>query len=159
MTTMRIATGLVGLLLSALGAACQLSAEEQPCLDIPDGGCPGVDQTNCLDVTCAAIYTCQPNGSWILALPCPVREAGVDSSVDAPAPKEASAVRDAAIDVQGAFGGPGCVDLEQPDCPLGEALACGPDCCGCGDLFVCQDGVWNLWGECVDGGVQPQDGG
>ena len=38
----------------------------------------------------------------------------------------------------GAFGGPGCADLEPPDCPLGLALSCNA-CCGCEDLFVCID--------------------
>jgi hypothetical protein len=143
--------------LSLGSAACQLSSEEEPCLNIPDGGCPGVDPTNCLDVTCAAIYTCQPNGTWVEAVACPAREAGVDATADA---SDATllmegAPRDASVDVPGAFGGPGCTDLEDPDCPLGMALGCGPGCCGCSDLYVCQDGGWLLWGECIDGGAEP----
>lgn len=63
-------------------------------------------------------------------------------------------VRDASIDVEGAFGGPGCVDLQMPDCPLGVALTCPSGCCGCEDLFVCKNGGWDLWGSCgVDGAV------
>ncbi len=141
--------------LSLSTVACQLSSEEEPCLNIPDGGCPGVDPTNCLDVTCAAIYTCQPNGTWVEAVVCPAREAGVDATADVTPPVETGAPRDASIDVPGAFGGPGCTDLEDPDCPLGMALACGPGCCGCSDLYVCQDGGWLLWGECLDGGAEP----
>jgi hypothetical protein len=146
------------LALLLVAPACQLSPEAEPCLDIPDGGCPGVDDTNCLDVTCAAIYTCEPDGTWIEAFVCPPREAGVDAS-DAHAPSEAGPARDATVDVTGAYGGPGCEDLEDPDCSLGEALACGITCCGCQDIFVCQNGGWQLWGECSDAGATPQDGG
>jgi len=28
-----------------------------------------------------------------------------------------------------------------------------PDCCGCVDLWVCDNGGWNIWAECVDGGI------
>ena len=65
---------------------------------------------------------------------------------------------DVSIDAPpGAYGGPGCVDLEQPDCSLGTALACGgtADCCGCQDLYVCSNGGWVPWGECTDAGITP----
>jgi hypothetical protein len=71
-------------------------------------------------------------------------------------PNDAS-VRDVSIDVEGAFGGPGCVDLQAPDCPLGLAISCPNGCCGCEDLFVCRNGGWNLWGQCVDGGITQSD--
>ena len=75
-----------------LTPACKLPAEAQPCLNIPDGGCPGIDTTNCLDVTCAAIYTCQPDGTWVEALVCPAREAGADAAADAVPPDRKSGV-------------------------------------------------------------------
>jgi hypothetical protein len=156
------ARALLGALSMAI-LACQDPIEAQTCVDIPDGGCPGVDNTNCLDITCGAIYTCEINGTWSEVLTCPVREAGPSEPTDTAPPSEAgSAPRDATVidvNVPGANGGPGCVDLEDPDCSLGEALACGPGCCGCGDIFVCQAGGWQLWGECIDGGVAPVDGG
>jgi hypothetical protein len=64
---------------------------------------------------------------------------------------------DASIDAPpGAFGGPGCPSLQTPDCALGLALACDIHCCGCEDLFVCEEGGWALWGYCGDAG--PTDG-
>jgi hypothetical protein len=125
------------------------------CRDIPAAGCPvdnGADA--CEDPTCAAVYTCQ-NGGWVLDHACPgyVPDAGADGG-DAGA--EAASGNDAAIDAPpGAYGGPGCTDLQPPDCSLGTAISCAgaADCCGCIDLFVCVDGGWDPWGSCVDGGI------
>lgn len=82
----------------------------------------------------------------------------MDASGDAAdgAPEnDARLSRDVEADVPGAFGGPGCEDLEMPDCALGTALACGADCCGCGDLYTCQGGNWIPWGACVNGQPVP----
>jgi hypothetical protein len=147
-----------GLLLTLLAAgwlhACSDTPPPPQCHDIPTAGCPednGADP--CTDVTCAAVYACQ-NGSWVLVKSCPnySPDAGptpVDASADA-SPFDATGI-DAP---PGAFGGPGCADLQSPDCSLGTALTCGAaqDCCGCVDLYVCNGGGWDLWGECVDGG-------
>jgi hypothetical protein len=142
--------------LTALAAACNESSPPAVCRDIPANGCPvdnGADA--CQDPTCAAVYWCQ-GGSWVLDHACP----GFSPDA-APHPVEASAdagAPDVTIDAPaGAYGGPGCGDLQAPDCSLGTALACGAasDCCGCQDLFVCDNGGWSLWGECVDGGVTP----
>jgi hypothetical protein len=135
----------------ALAPGCVTTQDQSPCNNIPDGGCPGIDTTNCVDPTCFSIYTCQPNDTWTLAAVCPPHEAGTEAE---PPPIDAAAgMRDVNVDVVGAFGGPGCVDLEFPDCTLGEAKVCGPGCCCCDDLFVCEDGGWIPWGECLDGAV------
>jgi hypothetical protein len=137
--------------------------EAAPCNDIPEGGCPapadsdgGVIENCKADPTCSALYACQPTGGWSLLVECPARprEAGV-ADARADARRDASELRDVAFDVpQGASGGQGCVDLEAPDCPLSLGLACPADsCCCCQDLYVCEDGGWNLWGYCADGGA------
>jgi len=142
--------------LAAAAPACSQPAPSASCHDIPAGGCPvdnGADA--CQDPTCAAVYWCQ-DGSWSLAHACPgyspdAAAPPVDASTDAGG-------ADVTIDAPpGAYGGPGCADLQSPDCALGTALSCGgtADCCGCLDLFVCDNGGWSLWGECVDGGVTP----
>lgn len=144
----------VALTLAIHSAGCQADIAERPCTGIPDGGCPGSDTSVCLDQTCMAIYTCQPDGTWTLAAPCPAHEGG---TLDATAMRDVAEPHDASTDVSGAFGGPGCQDLQAPDCPLGVGLACGADCCGCVDLYVCQDGGWDLWGACLDGQVSSGD--
>jgi hypothetical protein len=138
------------------------------CKNIPSGGCPGAGGTlNCEDPTCFGIYSCQQDGTWSFVAKCPAHEGGLDAessgdgSLDAMNQAEQHAeLRDANIDVPpGAAGGAGCmpplgVELESPDCPLEQALACAASsCCGCQDLYVCADGGWNLWGECADGGA------
>jgi hypothetical protein len=141
----------------ALLGGCKLSPEASPCNEIPDGGCPGIDNTNCVDPSCAAIYTCNPNETWSRAAVCPPQDAGAD----APRPMVLDAApkpRDAALDVPGALG-VGCADLEQPDCPVEEAVICATDCCGCQYLYVCLDAGWYPWGSCIDGGVVALDGG
>lgn len=131
-------------------------ATATPCKDIPDGGCPLSHGIACEDPSCAAVYACI-NGSWSFDHACPAREGGapVDAGVS-DAADASSSFRDVSIDAPpGAFGGPGCPDLQPPDCPLGVALECPQQsaCCGCDDLYVCQNGGWVAWGRCVDGGV------
>jgi hypothetical protein len=122
----------------------------QPCTNIPAGGCPLGHGVSCEDPACLAIYACRENDVWELRAPCPGRDAG--GPTDAFVPETSSSI-DASIDAPpGAFGGPGCGDLMEPDCALGIALACGPTCCGCEDLFVCENGGWELWGTCGDAG-------
>lgn len=135
------------------------------CLNIPTGGCPGGDTSNC-GPTCTSIYSCQANGSWSFVARCPVPEGGLDAAtadatLDAPSVPEASPMRDVSTDVPPADWGPTCgsgsnmaADLESPDCPLSQAALCAPSsCCGCEDIWVCLDGGWNVWGECTDGGA------
>jgi hypothetical protein len=59
----------------------------------------------------------------------------------------------------GANGGAGCEDLQDTDCSVGEALACGSSNCaelGCESLFYWVSGVWLFWGSCTDdGGLVP----
>jgi hypothetical protein len=139
--------------------ACGDDATPQPCGDIPEGGCPLSHGVACEDPACRAVYFCLPNDVWQLDQLCPPREAGSleDASfVDAGVPDHDAAPppSDASIDAPpGAFGGPGCDELQTPDCSVGLALACGAGCCGCEDLFVCNQGGWDLWGACRDGGV------
>ena len=124
----------------------------QPCTNIPAGGCPLSHGVACEDPACEAIYACREGNVWELRAPCPGRDAG--GPTDAFVPETSNAV-DANIDAPpGAFGGPGCGDLMEPDCALGIALACGATCCGCEDLFVCENGGWELWGTCGDAGPQ-----
>ncbi len=145
-------------------SACSDPTIDDYCMDIPKGGCPGEDGTNCEDTTCAAIYSHSSSCVWTFVQSCPNYKPPHDAG-----PPDGS--RDAAPDGQlrdahlrdagfvlppGAAGGPGCLDLESPDCPLDLALQCD-DCCGCQDLYVCVDGGWNEWGECGDGGGILQD--
>ena len=138
----------------AVVAACADGPVPQPCSDIPAGGCPLSRGVACEDPACEAVYLCRPGNVWELHERCSHDdEAGIrpDATVDAEAPPPAF---DASIDAPpGAFGGPGCESLQMPDCALGIALACGAGCCGCEDLFVCEDRGWTLWGACADGGV------
>jgi hypothetical protein len=133
----------------AIIVACDGGSLIASCHDIPDGGCPQQGGVECQDPTCAAAYTCQADGGWSFAYACPAQDSGPpDVAPDTP-------VLDAGYDIDappGAFGGPGCTDLEPPDCPLGEALICSAGCCGCIDLFVCDDGGWDPWGACTDAG-------
>jgi len=137
------------------GPACRSSPAATVCQDLQPPACPtDSDADVCIDVECASVYACD-NGSWTFVATCPnySAEAGVHPFEAGP---EAASEFDAPFDAPpGAFGGPGCVDLEEPDCSLGTALACAgtADCCGCTDLYVCASGGWELWGECVDGGI------
>jgi hypothetical protein len=140
---------------AVVGAACTAFEDESPvvaCTDIPEGGCPG-STANCQDPTCSAIYSCQLDGGWTLSGMCPARDAGPDTGIhDARA--DVNLRRDVDFDVPpGASGGPGCPDLQLSDCTLTEALLCpANECCCCEALFVCDDGGWNAWGQCLDGG-------
>jgi hypothetical protein len=143
-----------------------LSCSDTPpplaCKDLAPPACPSdSDADVCADLTCASVYECD-DGQWVFVQNCPNSspEAGVhpaDASTEG-APKTPDAEPDAPA---GAYGGPGCTDLELPDCSLGTALGCAstPDCCGCQDVYVCANGGWNLWGACTDGGVVAANGG
>lgn len=135
----------------AVAVACQDEVNDQTCSNVPPGGCPLSHGVACDDPSCQAAYACERGGVWRFDHACPPHDGGPDAERDAP-PDTGRPPRDAAaFDVPpGANGGPGCVDLEPPDCPLGVALSC-TDCCGCEDLFVCTNGSWNAWGACVDG--------
>ena len=123
----------------------------RPCTNIPEGGCPLSRGVACDDPACEAVYACRENDVWEFRSFCPGREGGGPTDAFAPEPDAASF--DADIDAPpGAFGGPGCGSLELPDCALGVALACGAGCCGCEDLFVCENGGWEFWGVCGDAG-------
>ncbi len=142
---------------TALSAACDDAEVPQPCSDIPPGGCPLSHGVACEDASCAAIYACRAGNVWELQQMCPGHDASASEPAEASAPdvgSDVSLAYDAAIDAPpGAFGGPGCGTMQDPDCALGLALACPSDCCGCEDLFVCNAGAWDLWGSCGDGGV------
>jgi hypothetical protein len=140
--------------LLALDVACDDTSTAAACVDIPANGCPDDDGADvCQDPTCSSAYSCQ-NGKWVFDRSCPPHDGGAS---DGGSFVPESATRDVGvIDAPpGAYGGPGCVDLQPPDCSLGTALSCGgqQDCCGCEDLFVCDNGGWDLWGTCVDGGA------
>jgi hypothetical protein len=145
-------------LVLVLVAACALAGASlaggcsqqpiMPCRDIPEGGCPVQGGTACQDPTCVAAYACEADGGWTLVRACPATDGGPpDAGADAPGPSDAGYDIDAP---PGAFGGPGCLDLQPPDCPLGTALVCPNACCGCTDLYVCDDGGWDPWGVCTD---------
>jgi len=128
--------------------ACD-SAISMPCTNIPDGGCPLSYGVACMDPACSATYACLPGNKWELRETCPPRDASVQDAT------KMDSARDVSTDVEGAFGGPGCLDLQLPDCSLGEALTCPSGCCGCEDLYVCRNMGWDLWGTCApDGAIQ-----
>ncbi|HEY1956317.1 MAG TPA: hypothetical protein VGH28_11910 [Polyangiaceae bacterium] len=137
--------------IATLAGACDDQGAPPACRNIPDGGCPSQGGVACQDPSCAAIYACGDDGGWTFVATCPASDGSVqDANVDAPSPSDAGYDIDAP---PGAFGGPGCNALEPPDCPLGTALACPQgQCCGCQDLFVCDDGGWDPWGTCSDDG-------
>ena len=142
---------------AGLALACLFSCEDTspplPCVDmIPPGGCPTSSADDvCMDPACLNAYDCVA-GKWKLNHACPPKPL-VDGGPDAMLTPFDAAGFDAP---PGAFGGPGCPDLQLPDCPVGIAIACSSqDCCGCGDLFVCMGGGWTAWGTCsADGGVR-----
>jgi hypothetical protein len=143
----------VALVATCAAGACQSSTPQgQRCSNIPAGGCPlEGDNEVCIDPSCTAVYACNPDQTWSLDHPCSPHDAGV---VDAARPDTGPTLRDASIDAVGANGGPGCQDLEPPDCPLALGVACpNGSCCGCEDLYVCQNGGWMAWGTCADGGL------
>ena len=133
-------------------ASCGDALDDKPCTNIPAGGCPLSKGVACEDPSCVAAYACRSGNVWELDHMCPGHEAGpvIEASTDASdASMEVSRPFDAAIDAPpGANGGPGCGPLQVPDCTLGFALACPSGCCGCEDLFVCQNGGWNYYATC-----------
>lgn len=144
----------LGALALALPAACHPDLVAPRCGEIPAGGCPRSKADSCEDPSCDAVYVCTLDSVWSRERTCGPRDAGpdVERAQDAPA-----ATRDVAIDAPpGAWGGPGCIDLQPPDCPLGRVLACAAgSCCGCEDLFVCEAGAWQYWGACDQGNPVP----
>jgi hypothetical protein len=133
-------------------ASCNDTLSDEPCTGIPEGGCPLSHGVACDDPECKAAYACRSGNVWQLDHTCPPRDAEVFDSFVPDA--DAGRAFDANIDAPpGAFGGPGCNPLEQPDCELGLVLLCQSGCCDCEDLFVCQNGGWQPWGTCSDGGV------
>jgi hypothetical protein len=127
---------------------------EPACGEIPEGGCIGSSGGGCpLDPTCTGIYTCDPQGTWSRVAICPVPEGGrPDAIIMYP---DAHLVRDVDFTVpEGAAGGPGCSELQASCCALSVVLACPSNqCCGCGEVFVCDDGGWNAWGYCDEAGA------
>lgn len=143
-----------GAVLAAV-AACEDATVPEPCSDIPAGGCPLSRGVACEDPACEAVYACRPDNVWELQGMCPTREAGAPSDAAAAVDADMPAPFDASLDAPpGAYGGPGCASLQVPDCALGVVLGCG-GCCGCEDLFICEDNGWTLWGTCTDGGITP----
>ena len=126
-----------------------------PCRDIPANGCPLLaDDSECDDPCCAAAYACT-NGAFAFDHACPAFKAAV---CDASAPEAPDSAAGECTDASGvdappgASGGPGCIPLVVPDCPLSQALFCGPTsdpCNGCDTFFVCQNGGWIRRGECL----------
>jgi hypothetical protein len=137
---------------SAIAAlpSCEESETPQECTSIPPGGCPLSRGVACQDPACDAVYACRPGNVWELDRMCPPRDASVrDASGDAP--REATSAFDASIDAPaGANGGPGCDSLQAPDCALGLALACPSGCCGCEDLYICENGGWTYYATCTE---------
>ena len=136
---------------TAVGLSCSDTPPAVVCKNIPAGGCPLSHGVACDDPSCVAAYACVDQ-AWVLDHTCPARtDASSDAATDGPPVSDGSPVDVSVPD--GAFGGPGCRDLELPDCSLGVALTCGAgaSCCGCEDLFVCEAGGWTLWGTCQRG--------
>jgi hypothetical protein len=153
-----LAVGLIAIL--RIAAACEDTSPPIPCVDAPPTGCPedfGADV--CQDPRCDSVYACT-DGHWVFARACGARDgAGAPDATGVDADSGGDRDGPPGVDApMGAFGGPGCVSLQAPDCDLGVALVCstGVDCCGCQDLFVCVDGGWEPWGTCTDGGVVPR---
>lgn len=135
--------------------ACDGEKIEVSCKEIPDGGCPrsGDADICAVDPTCQAVYACT-DLTWSLVTTCgprPFVDAAPNDGSDGAPPSDASFF-DGPLP-EGAFGGPGCEDLQAPDCSLGLAATCGQGCCGCEDLFVCSGGAWNAYGYCQNGQI------
>jgi hypothetical protein len=141
---------------ACLALSCEDTSPPVPCVNAPPGGCPEDFGANvCEDPSCHAVYVCK-DGNWVFDRTCGARDGAAEASSPADAAiltREAGGSDGGSLEIDaplGAFGGPGCISLQEPDCPLGVALACS-DCCGCQDLYVCADGGWNQWGVCADG--------
>jgi len=156
-----LVSGFVAGALAAVMSCSDDAATIEPCDDIPPGGCPLSNGVACQDPSCTAVYACRANRVWQLDHLCPPHEAGAppeastseggeggDAASDGP--HEGSRPFDASIDAPpGAGGGPGCEDLQAPDCSLAVGLACPAGCCGCEDLFVCNNGGWDYYATCT----------
>lgn len=154
-TLLALAIPLAVLLAVSLVTACDDVGPDHPCTDVPAGGCPLAHGVSCEDPACEAVYACLPGNEWELRERCPPRPPGAEGGATPDAESGAPSF-DAAVDAPpGAYGGPGCAPLLEPDCPLGVALACGGSCCGCEDLFVCANGGWDYWGSCTTDGPVP----
>lgn len=144
-----IAGTLGALVLAAMPSCADDGPTVEACTAIPAGGCPLSRGVACADETCEAVYACRPGNVWELDHMCPPRDGGVRREAGTDASLDASAPFDAGADAPpGANGGPGCGPLQAPDCALGLALACSAGCCGCEDLFVCDNGGWTYWSTC-----------
>ena len=121
-----------------LAAACGGDfVRTSPCTAIPDGGCPEAIDT-CRDVSCEAVYRCERlSNTWAFVASCGPRPPE-DGGGEAP--------RDAGSDAEGP-----CPLLQLPDCER-SLPACEAGCCGCEDLFSCEDGEWRFVEVC-DGGA------
>lgn len=150
----RSAVLLLPLALLGVALACNGTQIDHPCTDIPDGGCPLSNNLACEDPACEAVYLCRQNNVWELQRMCPPHDPGDAAVIYADATDVPSQpIVDATADAPpGAYGGPGCPDLQLGDCPLGVALSCGTSCCECEDLYVCQNGAWSYWGYCRGNG-------
>lgn len=139
-----------GLLAAATSTpSCSDAATAQPCADIPPGGCALSRGVACEDPACVAVYACRAGNVWELDRSCPPRDAGSPTDAKLDAGDASNPPRDASTDPPpGAYGGAGCGALQLPDCSLGLALACPSGCCGCEDLFVCENGGWSYWSTC-----------
>lgn len=147
MSPWAVAIGLAAAI--GVSAACDDTLIPERCGPLPAGGCPRAAGDACLDRSCSSVHSCSA-GRWIFDHACPPRDAAAalpDASTEGGARPA-----DAAIDAEpGAFGGPGCADLQAPDCSLGMARGCPTGCCGCEDVFACRSGGWARVGGC-DGG-------
>jgi hypothetical protein len=149
-------TGVVAALVAVVAVPVAVSGcddglgAQNSCVNIPDGGCPLSNGIACSDPNCAATYSCQSNGSWVLEQVCPPNDAAISNPVPPP---------DAAF-VDAPAGQQGCPDLEFPDCSATTAASCAA-CCGCEDVWVCGgNGTWVSYGYCDDNGVlHVSDGG
>lgn len=137
---------LVAVLLAVV--ACRDDLTQASCGRIPDNGCPTPVVAACKDPTCAAVYACT-SGQWDKIATCaPLPDAGTPDAAT-PSPRDASF--DAPVDK-----GNCPTALVLPDCSLTTAQACGANCCGCEDIFVCDNGGWEAWGICGPSGPEPR---
>lgn len=162
---MRLAAGRLSSLAIVAIVACEAAPPAERCTGIPEGGCPLSRGVACEDRSCRAVFACLPGNTWELRATCPPLDGDAAADTwDAAASLDASSepARDASFPLpRGANGGPGCGELQLPDCSVGVAATCGAGCCGCEDIFVCAAGVWEHWGYCDASGalVLASDGG
>lgn len=149
----RFAWALISFVSLLAALACTAENTAEVCKGIPAGGCPLSHGVACEDPSCRAVYACLPDQEWELREVCPPAPE-TDASTDAaPDATEAGTRRDAGLVLPpGASGGPGCEDLQAPDCSLALAASCSTGCCGCDDVFVCSNGGWLAWGYCAEDG-------